>query len=384
MHCSFTHIRATEDAARRSSVRSALGRASKCAALGCVLIAMGPAAASAGAAYDPVASGQSTLTLAVPFLAALRSHGVRLSATAPASVHGRSVGFVVSGGRLDPAAAIGTVESEGALVLSAGGRKLPVSALQLKTSRRDSPLAAKFGGGKLKLASSSRLASERQGFGLAARVTQIRLSPKVATRIDRKLGLGDLLAGGELLGTARIEALPQTVAIEPEGTVALELAPGFTARLASLVVAVNPIFPAEHPGAFTFPIGGGDLAPDGSSGTLQAGGAIELLQLGGGQLILHEPWAELGAAAMLSGELELLPSPPFGGKLGRVPVLGLSGGTVSSEPGSRTVALSGASASVPATLAAQLNEAFAAPKGRSGVFAAGEELGTLSFSATGE
>jgi hypothetical protein len=83
-------------------------------------------------------------------------------------------------------------------------------------------------------------------------------------------------------------------------------------------------------------------------------------------------------------EAEARPSPPFGGKLGRVPALGLSGGTVSSEPGSRTIALSGAVVSVPPTLAAQLNEAFAAPKGKSGVFVADEELGTLSFLATCE
>jgi hypothetical protein len=356
-------------------------------ALLAALVGLGLAALlapSAGATYDPISSGQSTLTLAAPFFAALRSHGVKLSATASARLRGRSVAFAVSGGRLEPATAIGTVESEGALVLSAGGRKLPISALQLKTSRRDSPLAAKFGGGKLKLASSSRLASERQGFGLVAKVTQIRLSPKVATRLDRKLGLGRLLLGGELLGTARVEALPQTVSIEAAGAASIELDPGFAAKLASLVVAVNPIFPAEHPGAFTFPISGGALAPDGTSGTLQLGGAIELLQLGGGQLILHEPWAELGATAGLSGELELLPSPPFGGKLGRVPALGLSGGTVSSEPMARQVVLSGAGLTVSPSLATQLDEAFATPKGKSGVFLAGEELGTLTFAATGE
>lgn len=158
---------------------------------------------------------------------------------------------------------------------------------------------------------------------------------------------------------------------------------GFQAKLASLFVAANPIFPAEHPGAFTFPISGGDLAPGGSSGTLQGGGAIEFLQLGGGQVILREPEVELGAAPALSTEPELLPSPPYAGKLGRVPALALSGGAASAESVARTIGLSGATLSVGAGLAGQLNQAFAAPQHKSDVFDAGEELGTCSFTAQG-
>jgi hypothetical protein len=344
---------------------------------------LGPTAASAST-YDPVASGQTTLTLAAPFLRELRSHGVRLSATAPATLKGASASFPVGAGRLDPVDAIGTAESEGALVFSAGGRKLPMGEPQLKTTRRSSPLAAKFGGGKLKLASSSRLTTKRQGFGFEAKVTQIRLSPGVATRLDKKLGLGRLLKGGELLGSSRTEALPGTVSILPQGKVSLELAAGFQARLASVFVATNPIFPAEHPGPFTFPVAGGDLAPDGSSGTLQGAGAIEFLQLGGGQVIMHEPGVELGPAPALSVETELLPSPPYPGKVGRAPALGLGGGSLSSEPAARAIGLSGATLALTATTAAQLNEAFAKPQGKADIFQSGEALGTLSFEAVAE
>ncbi|HEX5592943.1 MAG TPA: hypothetical protein VFX35_06315 [Solirubrobacterales bacterium] len=42
----------------------------------------------------------------------------------------------------------------------------------------------------------------------------------------------------------------------------LELDPAFTAKLDQLYVAVNPIFPAEHPGTFTFAIFGGRISPD--------------------------------------------------------------------------------------------------------------------------
>jgi hypothetical protein len=359
--------------------------------LGCLLATavglaglLGPVAAASASTYDPVASGQTTLTLAAPFLRELRSHGVRLAAAAPATLKGASASFPVGAGRLDPVDAIGTAESEGALVFAAGGRKLPMKEPQLKTSRRSSPLAAKFGGGKLKLASSSHLATARQGFGFAATVTQIRLSPGVATRLDKKLGLGRLLKGGELFGKARTEALPETVAILGQGRVSVELAAAFQAKLASVFVATNPIFPAEHPGPFTFPIAGGHLAPDGSSGALQGGGAIEFLELGGGQVIMREPEVELGPAAALSTESELLPSPPYPGKLGRAPALDLGGGSLSSEPAARAIGLSGAGLALTAATAAQLNEAFARPQGKSDLFAAGEALGTLSFQALGE
>jgi hypothetical protein len=351
------------------------------ATLALLLAAPAPAGA---AGYDPVASGQSTLTLAAPFLAALRSHGVRLSAATPATLKGPRVTYPASGGRLDPVDALGTVETEGALVLAAGGRRLPISALQLKTTRRASPLAAKLGGGKLKLASSSRLSTARAGFGFTATVSRIGLSPKVATRLDKKLGLGRLLVGGEELGSVRTEAAPETVAILPDGVAGLELAQEFKAKLASLFVAANPIFPAEHPGPFTFPILGGVLAPDGSSGSLDTAGAMELLQLGGGQVILREPFAELGSAAAISAEAELLPSPPYPGKLGRVPTFGLSGGAFSAEPAARTLALAGAAVALSPGTAAQLNEAFAKPQGKADVFAAGEAVGTLTFAAQAE
>jgi hypothetical protein len=309
---------------------------------------------------------------------------VTLKATSGAGFKAGSATFPVTAGRLDPVDAIGTAESEGALVFAAGAKKLPMREPQLKTSRRSSPLAAKFGGGKLKLAESSRLTTAREGFGFAAKMAQIRLSPAVATRLDKKLGLGRLLKGGELLGSARTEALPETVSILGQGTISVELAAGFQAKLASLFVAANPIFPAEHPGPFTFPIAGGDLAPAGTSGTLQGGGAIELLQIGGGQVILREPEVELGSAPALSSEAELLPSPPFAGKQGRAPGLVLSGGSLSSEPASRTIGLSAALLALSAATAQQLNEAFAAPQHKSDVFAAGETLGTLGLTAVGE
>ena len=86
----------------------------------------------------------------------------------------------------------------------------------------------------------------------------------------------------------------------------------------SLFVSITPIFPAEHPGPFTFPVAaGGSIAPDGLEGTFRTAGALEFLQLGAGQVFQNELWLDLGIRTD-SAEVEVLPTPAFPGKLGRV------------------------------------------------------------------
>jgi hypothetical protein len=51
-------------------------------------------------------------------------------------------------------------------------------------------MAAKFGGGKLKLAASSRLATERHGFGFLAKVTRNSSSSAAARRSSTSLCRG--------------------------------------------------------------------------------------------------------------------------------------------------------------------------------------------------
>ena len=349
-------------------------------ALTCLLAAIPAAQAD----YDPLGSGTTKLTLDQGFLALLRQNGVKLSAAAPAKLRGTVLSFPVSGGKFDPTDAKGTVEHEGALRFAKGNRSLPLSALQLKTSQRRSPFSVKAGGGQLKLASAKSLTVSREGFGERVEVSSLSLSAKVAERLGKKLHLRGAFKEGQPLGQALTKAQPQRVAVLGKGRLSLTLDPGILAKLDSLFVAVNPIFPAEHLGAlFTLPIFGGTIAPDGSLGTLETQGALELLQLGGGQLFWREPWLELGARG-LSAEVEAEPSPPYSGKVGRVGVAGLAGGVVASDPKARTGGVSGASLSLGASTAAAFNEVFARPQGRDGVFAAGEALGTATFTAQGQ
>lgn len=336
----------------------------------------------AQATYNPLASGTTKLTLAGPFLALLKANKVKLTAIEGAGLKGAVVSFPVSGGKFDPTTSNGFIEHAGALFFKAGAQKVPLTSLQLKTTQKHAPFSAKFGGGQLKMASAVKLAVSREGFADKVAVSTLKLSAKVATRLDKKLRLKGVFKAGQLIGSTVTKANPQTVAVAESGKASFSFDPATAAKLQSLFVAINPIFPAEHPGPFTLPIFTGTISPSASEGTIQTLGSIELVQIGGGQVFLREAWVEIGSGAY-SPELELDPSPPYPGKQGRVPVgpLSLAAAAISTVPAARTIGVTNATVTMGANLASAFNEAFAKPIGKANVFTAGEPLGTLSFTA---
>lgn len=85
--------------------------------------------------------------------------------------------------------------------------------------------------------------------------------------------------------------------------------------------------------------------------------------------------------ARTPAEANIQPSPPYAGKLGRVALLDFGIGAVASDPNAGTISLAGAPLGLAASTAAAFNQAFAEGKA---VFAAGEAVGSLSFSAQGQ
>jgi len=333
------------------------------------------------AAYDPLGSGLTRLILDPSFLASMRENGVKLRAVPPAKMSGGTVTFPVSGGKFDPLSAKGTVDHEGALLFRNGRRKVPLKDLQLKTTVRHSPFSVKAGGGQLKLATVGRMDVSRTGFDSKVTVGSLAISAKVATRLGKKLRLRDVFKQGLPLGRTVTRADPETVTVLPKGRITLTLDPGIVAKLDSLFVAVNPIFPAEHSGpVFTLPVFGGAIATDASQGVIETEGAIEALQLGGGQIFWRAPWVDLTSGAF---EVEA-GSESRPGQFDRAPVASLAfAAPPVADPKLRTVAVSG-SLALDAATAASFNEAFAKPQGKSDVFVAGEALGALSFTAQGQ
>jgi hypothetical protein len=339
---------------------------------------------AAQARYEPLGGGATKLSFDKSFLALLKKNGVKLEAVAPARMKGGTVTFPVDGGKFDPVAAKGTVEHDGTLVFKAGKRRLPFRALQVKTTQRRSPISVKAGGGQLKFGRAGGIDVRRSGFGDKIAIADLTLSAKVATRLGKKLRLKGTFKEGMKLGRSRTTTRPATIAVLERGKASLVLSSGFAAKLDSLFVAVNPIFPAEHIGAeFTIPIFSGTIAPNASSGSVELSGAIEFQQQAGGQAFWREPWVDLGTRSM-TAEADLQPSPPFAGKVGRIAIasLGLTSPPVA-DAKARSVGVAG-SLALDATTAATFNELFAKPQGKSDVFVAGEEIAGLSFTAEGQ
>lgn len=241
-------------------------------------------APAAHAANDPLGSGTAKLVLDKGFAAFLKRDGVTLSATQGAKRKGNAFVLPVIGGSLDPVAGKGEIDAEGSLVFESSRKKVPLRNIAVKT--KHSPLVAKVGGSQLKVATSAKLADERSGFGIQFSAKALKLSGKVATRLNKKLRPAVPFTEGQPLGSLIATPQPKLATVLDTGRATLVFDPAFLAKLESRFVSLNPIFPAEHAGGtFTFPISlGGQIAPDGTEGTLRSGGAIELLQLGAGQV----------------------------------------------------------------------------------------------------
>jgi hypothetical protein len=332
---------------------------------------------AARAANDPLGSGTAKLVLDKRFASFLKRDGVTLSATQGATRKGGAFVLPVVGGSLDPVAGKGEIDAEGSLVFRSSRKKVPLRSIAVKT--KHSPLVAKVGGSQLKVATSSKLFDERSGFGVRFSAKQLKLTAKVATRLNKKLRPRVPFAEGQLLGSIVATPQPKLATVLDTGRATLVFDPAFLARLESRFVSLSPIFPAEHQGGtFSFPIAiGGQIAPSGAEGTLRTGGSVELLQLGAGQVFWKEPWMDMGAK-LDSAEVDVEPTPAFPGKLGRIGVFDLAGGASSSDPKSRTVTLAGGPLTLEAQTAKTLNEAF--DEGKE-LFKAGEVAGTLSFTA---
>jgi hypothetical protein len=338
-------------------------------------------ASCAQAAYDPIGGGTTKLTLDKAFLSSLKKHGVKVSAKAPAKLKGNAITLPVSGGKEDPTKGKAEVTHEGTVVFAKGNRKVPLRSIELKAKK--TPLFAKVGGSQLKVASTKKLTARREGFGQGFKATGLALTEKVATRLNKKLQTKDFFHEGQSIGSLKSQPLPQRVAVLPQGQGTLVPDPAFLAKLKALFVSLNPISPAELASGpvLKFPIAvGGQIAPDASEGSLRLGGAIELLQLGAGQVFHKEYWLDLGARST-SAEVDIEPTPAFPGKLGRIGVFDLGQGAISSDPKSRTISVSSAPLTLQASTAQAFNEAFAAGKA---VFGAGEAFGVVSFAAVGQ
>src|SRR5262249_48121185 len=114
-------------------------------------------AATAGASYDPLGSGNTKIALDKGFLSLLKKNGVKVSAKKGAKLKGGTLTLPVTGGEMDPLNGKGTIDHEGVLVFKSAKGSVPFKNLTLKAKK--TPLIAKVGGSQLKVAKAKTIAS---------------------------------------------------------------------------------------------------------------------------------------------------------------------------------------------------------------------------------
>src|SRR4051795_9710815 len=180
---------------------------------------------TAAASYDPIVSGSTTIALAKPFSSVLDRHQVKIEVLAGAKRKGSRIVLPTFGGEVDPRLGAGTLENTGTIVFAAGRRKVILRNVEFKA--KHAPLYAKVGGGQLKIASCRKLGFKRRGFSTSFDATGLRLTAKVATRLNKKLRLGKTLAGGQFIGRIDAVANPATVHLQEGDRLSLAVDPAF-------------------------------------------------------------------------------------------------------------------------------------------------------------
>lgn len=375
------------------------------------LVALLAFAPFASAASDPLAGGTTTLTLNKGMFKKLRKAGVKVLEVNPTTVKVRVVSLPVSGGSLDPTTGLGSIEHSGGIKFKQGKKKAIVNTLVLETTT--SSLKAKVAGKSMKLATVKGMTVARNGFGANVTVSGLKLTSKAAKQLNKKLGftgkkngkkVQPLFKSNQNLGGTLSETQPKTVAVKPEGKATLITSLPTVAKLAKVNVGIELIAPTTvaavgPPPAFAFPIGGGTIAPDASSGIVQTLGGLKLHQVfapGSVEttMTLNAIWVDLGAkTATVEVTVESKGIDPKLnlGALGRSSIadISLTGATIKSDPSTRTVSVENATATLQAVTAETLNSVFVGPfeaitTTPAEHFAAGDPLGVFSFTAQGE
>lgn len=418
-----------------------LGTVFSTVALAAALVACLVFAPLASAAETPVAAGsKTTITLNSGLSKKLKKAGVKVKAVSPATVSGKTVTLPINTlSTFDVVTAQGKLLHEGGIKFKRGKKSANVTELELLTA--ESKITAKVAGKTMKFASVNGVSSVRSGFGSTVSISAVKLTGSAAKQLNKKLGFTAKkkkakksaaasasakkkkkapkapFKGNQVFGKASATANPKTVTVKAGGTVDLGtsastvkkfvLPPGTTNPETNgygvSIVPIDPTTEAAGPSPFEpilkFPITGGTIAPDASAGTVNSAGGVDLIQdlsptpgearttirLANLSVDLQtkKAIAEVVVTSNIDPKLNL-------GSFGRTSIadISLTGATISSDPNTRTVTVANASATLQETTAEVLNQVFGGPYDAMAIphptFAAGDPLGTFSFTASTE
>ena len=373
----MTHV-----STRPVALRMIVGAAAVIAAL----LAFVPAA---NAARDPISGGTTDLHLKKGFVKKLTNLGIGLAGVGTGQVNGGAISLPVTEGMFDPTNAQGHITSPGGFQLVRGARSVAISDVEANTVQ--GYVRASVAGAKMKLGTFANPTIGREGFGARVKAGQLILTQNAANRISNKLGLqGSQRINSRVMSNEFNITVPATVTILGQGEATLEGAPAAFKKFAEKGVEVpkgiNPIAPAKSPkaGSFSFPVTGGTVTPDATSGQVTTSGGVEILKKGktsSPQVKITNIWLELQQKTA-TVELEILPTP---GQTGRSSIVELVFPTnsINTNQTTRQIAIQKAEAKLQGPAATTLNTVFNAGDEKappaSSEFAAGDPFGTFSM-----
>jgi hypothetical protein len=356
--------------------------------LALVLLALLPAGATAYPSKGGGIAGNSTITISLDgkLRQALDKAGVEVLPLKPAGLKGKALRFPLKEeGIFEPRFGTGYAFLKGGIRLRAGSRSVAVHRLVLNTAKKR--LTAVVSGHTIALAATDDVKAHRTDFGIVVKVETLRLTTKGAQLVGGGLGHRDIFKPHGLLGRAVLAGEFSTVPVT-NGTIDFSFDEGFRHKLEALGVSISTTGTVNQTGlaplAYQFPEVKGEI-----NRTLTHGG----IRTGNDGLTFVQPaapqprivvWTEIGfsfengfggeGSDAAAASWRLPDGQRSGGPIGQIefgesPAFDSTTGIFSAGPVAATLS----------PYAVQpLNDAFAEGKA---FFAAGEPLGSFSFSA---
>jgi len=283
------------------------GRGSVLAAVAFVaaLVACLAFTTQAFAAANSVATTSTTkITLAKGFTKKLKKSGVKIKAVAPATVKGNVVTLPVAEGSIDPTNGQGTLTHSGGIKFKKGSKSAIVKNLVLETAT--SSVKANVAGKSMKFASLSGLSNVRNGFGTNISASSMKLTGSAASQLNKKVAppakkkkkkknkratlskkkakkAAKPFKGNLVLGSSTSEVQPTKVTVLPGGSATFATNATTFGKLENVEVVVTPTGgsteTAKNPAVYTFPIVGGLISPQLTSGLVETSGGFKLTQI---------------------------------------------------------------------------------------------------------
>src|SRR3954471_22110343 len=170
-----------------------LGSFLSAAATICALSVFLVFASAASAASEPVTGGATDLNLTNGFKKKLKGSDVKVLASGSGTVTKGSVELAVTGGAIDTAAGQGTIEHGGGFKLKRGKRTASITAVTIDLT--GGAVNAKVANSPMQLGTLGPVSYARNGVNVDVSSASLKLTGKAAKRLNKKLGLHNVLKG---------------------------------------------------------------------------------------------------------------------------------------------------------------------------------------------